>query len=374
MVGLGRMGQNMVWRLAKAGHEVVVTDRDAKVIEETVAIKSTVATITADVVRGIKGEMEKSGGKIVPAANPQELVSKLKPPRAVWLMIPAGITDKVANVYSPLLQKGDALIDGGNSYYIDDIRRSKELKAKGIDYLDVGTSGGVWGLLRGYCLMIGGDKAAVERLGPIFKAIAPGNSGVPPTKVKEIKGVDASGKRLEGGEISAKGTSAESYLHCGPSGAGHFVKMVHNGMEYGIMAAYAEGLNILKHANVGHKGRTAESAEVTPLREPEHYQYDFDLQAVCENWRRGSVIASWLLDLTAEALLEDPELPIDTATLEKHGVPDSGEGRWTLLAAIDEGVPCPVLTTSLYSRFTSRHEEDFAWKIVQAMRRKFGGH
>ena len=378
MVGLGRMGQNMVWRLAKAGHEVVVTDRDAKVIEETVAIKSTVATITADVVRGIKGEMEKTGGKIVPAANPQELVSKLKGPRAVWLMIPAGITDRVANEYAPLLQKGDALIDGGNSYYIDDIRRSKELKAKGIDYIDVGTSGGVWGLLRGYCLMIGGDKAAVERLGPIFKAIAPGQGDVAPTKVKSITGAEKDEKghwhAVHGPEITASGTSANSYLRCGPCGAGHFVKMVHNGMEYGIMAAYAEGLNILKHANVGKASRTAASAEVTPLREPEHYQYDFDLQAICENWRRGSVIASWLLDLTAEAFLENPELPIETKTLVEHGVPDSGEGRWTLLAAIDEGVPCPVLTTSLYSRFTSRHEEDFAWKIVQAMRRKFGGH
>ncbi len=197
----------------------------------------------------------------------------------------------------------------------------------------------------------------------------------PPTKVKQIKGVDAAGKRIEGAEVTATGTSADSYLHCGPSGAGHFVKMVHNGMEYGIMAAYAEGLNILKHANVGKQGRKSQhSAEVTPLREPDHYQYDFDLQAICENWRRGSVIASWLLDLTAEAFLENPELPIEEHSLKAHGVPDSGEGRWTLLAAIDEGVPCPVLTTSLYSRFTSRHEEDFAWKIVQAMRRKFGGH
>ncbi len=374
MVGLGRMGQNMVWRLAKAGHEVVVTDTSPEVIKKTVAIESDVATITPDVIRGIKDAMEKTGGKIVPAADPKELVSKLKGPRAVWLMIPAGITDKVANIYAPLLEKGDALIDGGNSYYVDDIRRSKELKAKGIDYIDVGTSGGVWGLLRGYCLMIGGDKAAVERLGPIFKAIAPGNSGVAPTRVKEIKGVDANGKRIEGGEKTASGTSAESYLHCGPSGAGHFVKMVHNGMEYGIMAAYAEGLNILKHANVGKAGRTASSAEVTPLREPDHYQYDFDLQAICENWRRGSVIASWLLDLTAEAFLENKDLPIEEHTLKTHGVPDSGEGRWTIMAAIDEGVPCPVLTTSLYSRFTSRHEEDFAWRIVQAMRRKFGGH
>ncbi len=378
MVGLGRMGQNMVWRLAKAGHEVVVTDTDPKVIEATVAIKSTVATITEDVVKDIKQAMEKTGGKIIPAATPQELVAKLKGPRAVWLMIPAGITDKVANIYAPLLQKGDALIDGGNSYYIDDIRRSKELKAKGIDYLDVGTSGGVWGLLRGYCLMIGGDKAAVERLGPIFKAIAPGQGDTPPTKVRKVTGAEKDAKghwhAVHGPEVTASGTSADSYLHCGPSGAGHFVKMVHNGMEYGIMAAYAEGLNILKHANVGKAGRTAASAEVTPMREPEHYQYDFDMQAVCENWRRGSVIASWLLDLTAEAFLENSELPVETNSVRDGGVPDSGEGRWTLLAAIDEGVPCPVLTTSLYSRFTSRHEEDFAWKIVQAMRRKFGGH
>jgi len=378
MVGLGRMGQNMVWRLAKAGHEVVVTDMSAEVIRKTVAIESDVATITADVVKDIKQTMEKSGGKVIGAANPQELVSKLKGPRAVWLMVPAGITEKVMNVYAPLLSKGDAIIDGGNSYYIDDIRRGKELKTKGIDYMDVGTSGGVWGLMRGYCLMIGGDEAAVTRLDPIFKAIAPGQGDTPPTKVKKITGVekDAHGHwhAVHGSEITASGTSANSYLRCGPCGAGHFVKMVHNGMEYGIMAAYAEGLNILKHANVGKAKATHDSAEVTPLREPEHYQYDFDMAAICENWRRGSVIASWLLDLTAEAFLENKDLPVEVKTVEAGGVPDSGEGRWTLLAAIDEGVPCPVLTTSLYSRFTSRHEEDFAWKIVQAMRRKFGGH
>jgi 6-phosphogluconate dehydrogenase len=378
MVGLGRMGQNMVWRLAKAGHEVVVTDRDPEVIRKTVAIESDVHTISADVIKGIKQGMEKSGGKIVPAATPDELVAKLKGPRAVWLMIPAGITEKVATIYAEKLQKGDALIDGGNSYYIDDIRRSKELKAKGIDYIDVGTSGGVWGLMRGYCLMIGGDKGAVERLGPIFKAIAPGQGDVPPTKTQKIlraeEDKDGHVKPIKGEMVTASGTSADSYLHCGPSGAGHFVKMVHNGMEYGIMAAYAEGLNILKHANVGKTDRKADSAEVTPLREPEHYQYDFDLQAICENWRRGSVIASWLLDLTAEAFLENPALPVEEMTLAKHGVPDSGEGRWTLLAAIDESVPSPVLSASLYSRFASRHEEDFAWKIVQAMRRKFGGH
>jgi 6-phosphogluconate dehydrogenase len=360
MVGLGRMGQNMVVRMAKAGHQMVVLDRDPGVVKAT--------------LERVKKE---ANAEAVGATSPQDLVEKLKPPRAVWLMVPAGIVDKLIGDYAPLLQKGDTLIDGGNSYYIDDIRRSKELKAKGIDYLDVGTSGGVWGLTRGYCLMIGGDKAAVQRLDPLFKAIAPGQGDTPPTKVKKVtkaEKVDGHWKAVHGEEVTAPGTAANSYLHCGPSGAGHFVKMVHNGIEYGIMAAYAEGLNILKHANVGKTGRTAESAEVTPLREPEHYQYDFDLQAVCENWRRGSVIASWLLDLTAEAFLENPSLPVETETLKEHGVPDSGEGRWTLLAAIDEGVPCPVLTTSLYSRFTSRHEEDFAWKIVQAMRRKFGGH
>jgi 6-phosphogluconate dehydrogenase len=360
MVGLGRMGQNMVVRMAKAGHQIVVFDRDAKVVQETLDRVKNEAKATA-----------------VGATSAQDLVSKLTAPRAIWLMVPAGIVDKLVDQYTPLLQKGDTLIDGGNSYYIDDIRHSKELATKGIHFLDVGTSGGVWGLTRGYCLMIGGDKAAVERLDPIFKAIAPGQGDVAPTKVKEVKGVKKEGGHLvpiHGPEVTAKGTSANSYLHCGPSGAGHFVKMVHNGMEYGIMAAYAEGLNILKHANVGKIGRSAESAEVTPLREPEHYQYDFDLQAVCENWRRGSVIASWLLDLTAEAFLENKDLPIETESLKEHGVPDSGEGRWTLLAAIDEGVPCPVLTTSLYARFTSRHEEEFAWKIVQAMRRKFGGH
>jgi 6-phosphogluconate dehydrogenase len=354
MVGLGRMGQNMVVRMAKAGHQIVVLDRDPKVVQDT--------------VNRVKDEAKATA---IGVNTPKDLVAKLMPPRAVWLMVPAGVVDRLIPEYAGLLQKGDTLIDGGNSYYIDDIRRSKELKTKGIDYLDVGTSGGVWGLTRGYCLMIGGDKAAVERLDPLFKAIAPGQGETPPTKVHPV---DAAGMKDESKWVTATGTSANSYLHCGPSGAGHFVKMVHNGMEYGIMAAYAEGLNILRHANVGKKGRTAESAEVTPLREPEHYQYDFDLQAVCENWRRGSVIASWLLDLTAEAFLENPELPIETKTLAEHGVPDSGEGRWTLLAAIDESVPCPVLTTSLYSRFTSRHEEDFAWKIVQAMRRKFGGH
>jgi 6-phosphogluconate dehydrogenase len=349
MVGLGRMGQNMVYRLAKAGHEVVVTDANAKVVQETVS---------------------HGAGKIVGAATPQELVSKLKAPRAVWLMIPAGITDKVVGLYAPLLEKDDVLIDGGNSYYIDDLRRSKELAVKGIHYLDVGTSGGVWGLERGYCLMIGGDTAAVKRLDSVFKTLAPGMGNTPPTEVHVVndKGEKTSEKR------KASGTAIEGYLHCGPSGAGHFVKMVHNGIEYALMAAYAEGLNVLKHANVGKQGREHASAEVTPLREPEHYQYDFNMAEIAEVWRRGSVVASWLLDLTAEAFLENTDLPIEEKTVSEHGVPDSGEGRWTLLAAIDEGVPATVLSASLYSRFTSRHEEKFAWKVEQAMRRKFGGH
>ncbi len=337
MIGLGRMGQNMVWRLTKAGHEVVVSDTKPEVVKETV---------------------DKGSGKAAPSTSLQDFISKLSTPRAVWLMVPAGVVDKVIAQVAPLLSKGDTLIDGGNSYYIDDIRRSKELATKGINYLDVGTSGGIWGLERGYCMMIGGAADAVKRLDPIFKALAPGRGDAPRTPGREKLG----------------GTSEEGYLHCGPSGAGHFVKMVHNGIEYGLMAAYAEGFNILKHANVGKHGREQASAEVTPLREPEHYQYDFNLQDISEVWRRGSVVASWLLDLTAEALAEDPNLPKEEKTVAEHGVPDSGEGRWTLLAAIDEGVPCTVLSASLYSRFTSRHEEKFAWKIAQAMRRKFGGH
>jgi 6-phosphogluconate dehydrogenase len=349
MIGLGRMGGNMVVRLSRAGHQCVVFDRNPEVVAQIV---------------------KESGNKAVGASSPQDLVSKLAAPRNLWLMVPAGITDRVIADYVPLLQKEDTLIDGGNSYYIDDIRRSKELAPKGIHYLDVGTSGGVWGLERGYCLMIGGDKSAVQRLDPIFKALAPGQGKTPPSEVKVL---DNNGK--ETGEVrKASGTAVDGYLHCGPSGAGHFVKMVHNGIEYAIMASYAEGMNILKHANVGKKGREAGSAEVTPLREPSHYQYDFNMQEVAEVWRRGSVIASWLLDLTAEAFLENPELPKEEKSVAEHGVPDSGEGRWTLLAGIDEGVPCTVLSASLYSRFTSRHEEKFAWKIEQAMRRKFGGH
>jgi 6-phosphogluconate dehydrogenase len=376
MIGLGRMGQNMVWRLAAAGHEVVVMDRDPDVIKKTVAIES--AYIPAEVLKATKQAIEKSGGKIVGAANEKDVVAKLKAPRALWLMVPAGVTEKVINTYAPLLQKGDALIDGGNSYYIDDIRHSKELAARGIHYLDVGTSGGVWGLERGYCLMIGGDEGAVKHLDPIFKVLAPGQGSTPPTTVNAL---DDQGKPT-GAKTTAKGTSVNGYLRCGPSGAGHFVKMVHNGIEYALMAAYAEGLNIIKHANVGKEGREHASAEVTPLRSPEHYQYDFNLQEIAELWRRGSVVASWLLDLTAEAFLENPKLPKDTETVTKvdpktgasHGVPDSGEGRWTLLAAIEEGVPATVLSASLYSRFSSRGEERFAWIVEQAMRRKFGGH
>jgi 6-phosphogluconate dehydrogenase len=338
MIGLGRMGQNMVVRLAKAGHQLVVNDRSAEVIAQT------------------QQRVEKeAGGQAGGAAALKDFVAKLSAPRAIWLMTPAGVVDRVIADLVPMLQQGDMLIDGGNSYYIDDIRRSKELAPRGIQYVDVGTSGGVWGLERGYCLMIGGPDAAVKHLDPIFKALAPGRG-------------DAS--RTPGREKRARGSTAEDgYLHCGPSGAGHFVKMVHNGIEYGLMAAYAEGLNVIKNANVGKKGREAASAEVTPLRHPEHFQYDFNLAEITELWRRGSVVASWLLDLTASALAEDPEL-----SNVKAEVPDSGEGRWTVLAAIEEGVPATVLTASLYQRFTSRGEDAFACKTLQAMRRKFGGH
>jgi 6-phosphogluconate dehydrogenase len=339
MIGLGRMGANRVVRLSRNGHQCVINDRDP----------GTMSKVAGDTDAKAKAAV---------AASYQEMISKLKAPRAVWLMVPAGVVDLVIKDLAPLLQKGDILIDGGNSYYIDDIRRSKDLAVKGIHYVDVGTSGGIWGLDRGYCMMIGGATDAVKHLDPIFKALAPGKGDAPRTPGREKLG----------------GTAEEGYLHCGPSGAGHFVKMVHNGIEYGLMAAYAEGFNILKNANVGKKGREHASAEVTPLRDPEHYQYDFNLQDVSEVWRRGSVVASWLLDLTAEALAEDPNLKKDEATIKEHGVPDSGEGRWTLLAAIDEGVPSTVLSAALYSRFSSRNEDKFAWQIEQAMRRKFGGH
>jgi 6-phosphogluconate dehydrogenase len=329
MIGLGRMGANMVKRLAKNGHECVVFDRSQQVVSDLAKEKGV------------------TGGSSV-----EDFVGKLSKPRAIWLMIPAGVVEQTIAEIVPHLEKGDILIDGGNSYYIDDIRRSKELEPKGIRYVDVGTSGGVWGLERGYCMMIGGPKDAVEYLDPIFKTIAPGEGDIPKTPGREKVG----------------GTAELGYLHCGETGGGHFVKMVHNGIEYGMMAAYAEGLGVLKAANIGK--HTAEiDAETTPLRDPEHYLYDFNLPDVAEVWRRGSVIASWLLDLTASALVVDPEL-------SKYGgrVSDSGEGRWTIKAAIDEGVPTPVLTTALYTRFSSRGEADFSNKLLSAMRFAFGGH
>jgi 6-phosphogluconate dehydrogenase len=301
---------------------------------------------SADAVKQLAGE------GAVGASSLDDFVAKLKPPRAAWLMVPAAAVDGALTDLSPKMQKDDVIIDGGNSYYIDDIRRQNELRARGIHYIDVGTSGGVWGLERGYCMMIGGDTDAVKRLDPIFKTIAPGRGDIPRTPGRE----------------EASGTSEDGYLHCGPSGAGHFVKMVHNGIEYGIMAAYAEGLNILKHANVGKKQREVD-AETTPLRNPEHYQYDLNLPDIAEVWRRGSVIASWLLDLTAIALLKSPDLKDFSGR-----VSDSGEGRWTIMAAIDEGTPAEVLTAALYERFASRGEADFASRLLSAMRYEFGGH
>jgi 6-phosphogluconate dehydrogenase len=322
------MGANMVRRLMKAGHECVVFDMSPKSVEELVKDKA------------------------IGSSSLKDFASKLSKPRAVWLMIPAAVVDQTIDGIVPYLEAGDILIDGGNSYYIDDIRRANQLAAKGIQYVDVGTSGGVWGLERGYCMMIGGPASAVQHLDPIFKTIAPGIGDIPRTSGREKMG----------------GTAEQGYLHCGPSGGGHFVKMVHNGIEYGIMAAYAEGLNILHSANVG-KQTHAIDAETTPLRDPEHYQYDFNLTDVTEVWRRGSVIASWLLDLTASALAGDPQLAKFAGR-----VSDSGEGRWTIKASIDEAVPSPVLTTALYERFSSRGEADFADKLLSAMRYQFGGH
>ena len=328
MIGLGRMGGNMVRRLMRGGHKCVVFDPNAQAVQDLVQ-------------EGATG-----------SASLTEFVEKLQAPRAAWLMVPAGIVDRVLGDLVLLLKKGDAVIDGGNSYYIDDIRRASELSPKGIDYVDVGTSGGVWGLERGYCLMIGGADPTVKRLDPIFKTLAPGMGDVPRTPGREKLG----------------GTSEQGYLHCGPAGAGHFVKMVHNGIEYGVMAAYAEGMNILKHANVGKAGR-AHDAETTPLRNPEHFRFDFNLRDIAEVWRRGSVVASWLLDLTAKAMASDPEL----AKFSGH-VSDSGEGRWTIAAAIEEGTPAPVLSAALYQRFSSRGEDEFAGKVLSAMRYEFGGH
>jgi 6-phosphogluconate dehydrogenase len=328
MIGLGRMGANMVRRLIEGGHDCVVFDMSPKAVEELVKEKATGASSLADFVK------------------------KLAKPRAVWLMVPAAVVDHTIADLLPHLESGDILIDGGNSYYVDDIRRAKELAPKGIHYVDVGTSGGVWGLERGYCMMIGGEDAVVKRLDPIFARLAPGIGNIDRTP----------------GRDKVKGTAEQGYLHCGPNGAGHFVKMVHNGIEYGIMAAYAEGLNLLRSANVGKQSHEVD-AETTPLRDPEHYQYDLNLADIAELWRRGSVIASWLLDLTATALLEDPRLAKFAGR-----VSDSGEGRWTIKAGIDEGVPTPVLSTALYARFSSRGNAEFQDKLLSAMRYEFGGH
>jgi 6-phosphogluconate dehydrogenase len=328
MIGLGRMGANMVRRLMRAGHTCVVYDRNQDAVKELAA-------------EGATG-----------AVSLQEFVQKLELPRAIWLMVPAGVVDSSLSELTPILSKGDAVIDGGNSYYVDDIRRAKTLREKGLDYVDVGTSGGVWGLDRGYCMMIGGPDATVKRLDPIFKTLAPGIGDIPRTPGRDKTG----------------GTSELGYLHCGANGAGHFVKMVHNGIEYGLMASYAEGLGILRSANVG-KQKQEVNAETTPLRDPELYQYDLNLPDIAEVWRRGSVVASWLLDLTASALIEDPQL----AKFEGR-VSDSGEGRWTIKAAIDEAVPAPVLTSALYERFASRGEAEFQDKLLSAMRYEFGGH
>jgi len=328
MIGLGRMGANMVRRLMRAGHECVVYTRN----------QNTVASMVAEGAIG--------------ASSLDDFVAKLKPPRAAWLMVPAAAVEAMLKDLAGKMKSGDIIIDGGNSYYIDDIRRAKDLAPTGIHYLDVGTSGGVWGLERGYCMMIGGPRQPVESLDPIFKSLAPGRDAAPRTPGREKLG----------------GTAEDGYLHCGPNGAGHFVKMVHNGIEYGIMASYAEGLNILSHAGIGKQTRAVD-AETTPLRDPSHYQYDLNLADITELWRRGSVVASWLLDLTATALAKDPNLSGFSGR-----VSDSGEGRWTITAAIEEGTPAPVLSSALYSRFSSRGEDEFANKLLSAMRFEFGGH
>jgi 6-phosphogluconate dehydrogenase len=329
MVGLGRMGANMVRRLLRAGHDCVVFDMSPKVVNDLVEEHAVGSSSLAD------------------------LVSRLDKPRAVWLMVPAGAVDSTIAEILPHLAPGDILIDGGNSYYVDDIRRAKELAAAKIHYVDVGTSGGVWGLERGYCMMIGGEVPVVARLDPIFSTLAPGTGTIPRTPYRENLG----------------GTSEQGYLHCGPSGAGHFVKMVHNGIEYGMMAAYAEGLSVLRDANIGKQDGAAVDAETTPLQNPDLYKYDLNLADIAEVWRRGSVIASWLLDLTAAGLAKDPAL-----SQFEGRVSDSGEGRWTIKAAIDEGVPVPILSTALYQRFTSRGEADYQDKLLSAMRYGFGGH
>ena len=328
MIGLGRMGANMVRRLLKGGHECVVFDMSPKAVNELVQEKA------------------------VGSSSIRHLVAKLEKPRTVWLMVPAAVVDKTIAELLPNLEAGDILIDGGNSYYVDDLRRAKELAASRIHYVDVGTSGGVWGLERGYCMMIGGEKEVVQHLDPIFSTLAPGVGDIARTPGRE----------------QLDGTAEQGYLHCGPNGAGHFVKMVHNGIEYGLMAAYAEGLSILRDANVGKEQHEID-AETTPLRHPEHYQYDLNLRDITEVWRRGSVIASWLLDLTAASLVKDPALSQFAGR-----VSDSGEGRWTIKAAIDEAVPVPVLSAALYERFTSRGEADYQDRLLSAMRYGFGGH
>ena len=328
MVGLGRMGANMVRRLLRGGHQCVVFNRSPKPVEELVEEKATGATDLHD------------------------LVKKLAKPRTVWLMVPAAAVDQTISELTLHLEAGDILIDGGNSYYVDDIRRANQLTQKGVHYVDVGTSGGVWGLERGYCMMIGGEMEVVKHLDPLFKVLAPGRGDISRTSGRE---------KLDG-------TAEQGYLHCGPNGAGHFVKMVHNGIEYGLMAAYAEGLGVLRNANIGKQGHTVD-AETTPLRHPEYYQYDLNLPDITEVWRRGSVIASWLLDLTAASLIKDAALSEFTGR-----VSDSGEGRWTIKAAIDEGVPVPVLSSALYERFSSRGEADYQDKLLSAMRYQFGGH
>jgi len=328
MIGLGRMGSNMVKRLLARGHQCVVFDNQSGPVEELAKAGATGTT------------------------SLEEFVAKLRAPRTVWLMVPAAVVDSMIEKLESRLQNGDTIIDGGNSYYRDDIDRAERLKSRGLHYVDVGTSGGVFGLERGYCLMIGGEAEIVQRLDPIFSALAPGRDAAPPTP----------------GRAPGQGTADQGYLHCGPNGAGHFVKMVHNGIEYGVMAAYAEGLNLLRHANVGKSTREID-AETTPLRDPKYYQFDLNLAEIAEVWRRGSVISSWLLDLTAAALHKSPKLE------EYEGrVSDSGEGRWTSLAAIDEGVPAPILTSALYSRFSSRGQDEFANKVLAAMRFAFGGH
>jgi 6-phosphogluconate dehydrogenase len=329
MIGLGRMGANMVRRLMRGGHECVVFDTNPANIEL----------------------MAKEGA--TGASSLAHFVNLLTPPRPAWVMVPAAVVDSTLHQLGGLLENGDIIIDGGNSYYIDDIRRAKELNAKGLHYVDVGVSGGVWGLERGYCQMIGGERDIAARLSPVFQTLAPGRGSIPRTLGREKK---------DGG------TAEEGYLYCGPSGAGHFVKMVHNGIEYGMMAALSEGINVLKNANAGKETRTVD-AETTPLRHPEHYQYDLPLEDVAEVWRRGSVISSWLLDLIAVALLEDTDL----GRFSGH-VSDSGEGRWTIAAAIDESVPAPVLSAALFQRFASRGEADYADKLLSAMRYQFGGH